>query len=280
MKRKRARLILTFVVVGLLVAGWAIERVWIRAWVAWTYREELELLRLSNAFGLAEFRHLASGLTLVLLPGGKFEMGSRADAKGDADEKPRHLVKLSPFLVAKSEVSQAEWEKVMGTCVSYFRAPDLPVTNVYWGDCETFCEKAGLSIISEAQWEYACRGGSSDDFAFGSSLPEKGVNVRRDGSLQRPAPVQQAAENRFGLRHMHGNVNEWCADRYDEASYSRRSRPDPVLAEDGEERVVRGGSWLDPPEKTRCASRHRRPATGRYFNVGFRPVLKLDRLAP
>ena len=174
-------------------------------------------------------------MELVLIPAGAFMMG---DEKGDAEEKPAHKVTFSkPFYMGKFEVTQEQWEAVMGGNPSHFKGARNPVDRVSWEACQSFIKKlneksagAGItfSLPSEAQWEYACRTGSSTEFGFGngeSKLNEYGWFA--DNADDTTHPVGQKKPNAWGLYDMHGNVWEWTADWYDEDYYRKSPTIDP-----------------------------------------------------
>ena len=128
---------------------------------------DFERLR-TNEQRYREYRHRQTGIVMVRVPGGTFWMGSPESEAGRVDnEGPVHEVTLSPFLIAKYEVSQAEWKKIMGDNPSKLKGDALPVTMISWKDCQEFCEKTGLSFPTEAQWEYSCRAGTTTRFWSG-----------------------------------------------------------------------------------------------------------------
>ncbi len=244
--------------------------------------EEVEGFRYlsRNEQGYAEYRHEKTRIVFVLLPGGEFDMGSPPDEKGRAGEgernELRHRVTLSPFLIAKHEVSQAEWTALMGNNPSRFEGERLPVEKVSWNDCTRFSRKAKLKLPTEAQWEYACRAGASTAFAFGNDLPVDRANF--GSTAGKTTPVDAYEPNAFGLHNMHGNVEEWCRDVLgDFYTTSRAAGPDPICTSgpDRDTRVVRGGSWKDPAGRCRSAARHGGGRLGRYDRRGFRPVFEL-----
>jgi formylglycine-generating enzyme required for sulfatase activity len=259
--------------------------------------------------GLWEYLHIPSGIRFVLIiPDGPFLIGSSDDQCGEAStdlrakttsadpqviaqrtrcETPRHTVELSPFLIAKEEVTQAQWEKVMPTNLSHFRGADLPVENVSWVESVEFCKKNKFSLTTEAQWEYACRGHTSTPFSFGNFITSSQVNFdgrypyrsgQPSGYQKATRPSSSGEVNSFGLRNMHGNVAEWCLDDFDESFYSQAlaSGRDPISTGRGFKKVIRGGSWNDPASECRSASRNWGGSQDRYPTVGFRPALTLD----
>ena len=277
----------------------------IRRWyVLWTAFERLE----ENPQGYREYKHRQTGIVFISLPGGKVEMGSSKEESESAAEeavrenpertktseserlaleRPRHKVTLSPFLIAKYEVSQAQWERLTGDNPSPdFRGNlDLPVHKVSWEDCWEFCRKSGLSFPTEAQWEYACRGGTNTAFAFGGGITVQQANFR--AFTQAPLianhllPVESLSPNPFGLYNVHGNVEEWCQDVFDERFYSSldSGEPDPVASSSYFRgfvlrgfRIKRGGSRLTPSWECRSGSRAIAPTRERADSVGFRPV--------
>ena len=147
----------------------------------------------------------------VSLPGGTFAMGSPEDEEGRYDvEGPVHDVTLSPFLIAKYEVSQAEWTRVMKENPSTFLGDDLPVENVSQEECRKFCVATGLALPPEAQWEYACRAGTSGPYGGTGAPDAMGWYGKNSGRVTHPVGEKRA--NDFGLYDMHGNVLEWCED--------------------------------------------------------------------
>ena len=165
------------------------------------------------------------------------------------------------FWMAKTEVTQAQWKSVMGYDPSNREGDNLPV-EMNWNNCQAFCQKAGLSLPTEAEWEYACRAGSAGRFAAGFA-----------DSIQ---PVGQEQPNAWGLCDMHGNVWEWCADWY--GKYPNVAVTNPIGADFGDRRVLRGGAGGCYASDCRSANRY-----SFYPNVsvdeicsGFRPVARQD----
>ncbi len=266
-----------------LVAGLAL--VALSVVMVWTYRKEIrswyalwrdfEALG-KNAQGYPEYRHRQTGIVFVGPPGGMFDMGSpeteRARYKNEGTE---YKVTLSPFLVAKFEVSKAEWKKVMGDNPSKYKGDTPPVERVSWEDCREFCEKTGLSLPTEAQWEYACRAGTSGAYAGTGKLDDMGWSKENSGDTTHPVGEKQP--NDFGLHDMHGNVLEWCEDWYQEDFYPKSTGVrDPLCENSGSGyRVIRGGHRDTFAGRCRSACRDWFPPADSYFCVGFRPAWSL-----
>ena len=201
-------------------------------------------------------------LEMVLIPAGEFIMG-----RDDAERRLKlaHKVRITkPFYLGKCEVTQEQWEAMMSGNPSKFKGPKNPVEAVSWDDCQKFLEKLNALVgaqdgkfvlPSEAQWEYACRAGSDTMYCFGDDESQLGEYAWYDkNSEKKPHPVGQKKPNAFGLYDMHGNVNEWCHDRYDGRHYYANSpTDDPLGSETGRSRVRRGGAWNYPAGA--CASR-------------------------
>jgi len=218
-------------------------------------------------------------MEFVLIRPGSFLMGSE---KGPKDERPVHRVVISkPFYMAKHEVSQQQWEAVMGVHgrLAQWRkqpnelvGPRKVMTGLSWRDCQGFVGKLkekspryAFSLPTEAQWEYAARAGSTAEFCFGDDESKLGqyawcaANKRwpaEDGSFHYPN-VAAKKPNRWGLYDMHGGAWEWCADRYDPDYYLRSPLADPKGPDAGRYRVLRGGSWFRYAKYARSA--YRRP---------------------
>jgi formylglycine-generating enzyme required for sulfatase activity len=227
-----------------------------------------------NGEGYLEYRHVQTGIVLVRLPGGRFDMGSPDTEEGRfSAEGPVHEVTLSPFLIAKTEVTQAQWRGILGSAPSGFTGDDsLPVENVSWDDIQEFETRTGLALPSEAQWEYACRAGTTGSYAGTGNLDDMGWYHDDSGGATHAAGGKRA--NGFGLLDVHGNVAEWCEDVYDAGFYGKPAAagPDPLSAAGSENRVVRGGSWLDLARDCRSASRNWALPSFRHDHLGFRPA--------
>ena len=230
-------------------------------------------------------------MKLALVPAGAFTMGSAPDERDrEPDEGPARKVTITkPFYMGVHEVTQEQYETVMGTHPSRFKGPRRPVEGVWWSDAMEFCKRLSqrtgstMRLPTEAQWEYACRAGTTSRFSFGNSyddLPRYANCSDAPHSTAAPpgagsggtANVGSLKPNRWGLYDMHGNVFEWCYDWYRD-SYSGLADTDPQGAPSGAYRVLRGGSWAGPPWQCRSAYRHRFTADGRFNHlIGFRVV--------
>ena len=217
-------------------------------------------------------------MELILIPAGSFMMG---DEKGNAWEKPVHKVNITkPFYLGKYEVTQEQWEAVMGTNPSKFKGPKNPVEQVSWDDCQAFLGKLNAKtggqggkfvLPTEAQWEYACRAGSTTRYCFGDERSGLGEHAWFAGnSGDKAHPVGGKKPNAWGLHDMHGNVYEWCADRYDSGYYAKSPVDDPRGPTTGSNRVFRGGGWYGTGEFWRSAFRNDRSLGFRSTDLGLR----------
>ncbi|MCX7020598.1 MAG: formylglycine-generating enzyme family protein, partial [Candidatus Sumerlaeota bacterium] len=220
-------------------------------------------------------------LEMVWIPPGAFDMGSPDSENGrSSGEGPVHRVTLDGFLLGKTEVTQAQYEKIAGTNPSSFKGDgNLPVENVSWNDAVSFCKKLSgksgrtFTLPTEAQWEYACRAGSSTQFCFGGSNSGFGDYAWFNGnSGGNTHPVRTKQANAFGLCDMHGNVWEWCRDWYDEGFYkmSGATARNPENTTEAAYRVLRGGGWFSSPQYCRSADRLRYEPGYSFDDLGFR----------
>jgi formylglycine-generating enzyme required for sulfatase activity/serine/threonine protein kinase len=251
------------------------------------------------------------GMKMNLIPAGEFLMGAPdGEPDSDADEKPQHRVRISrPFYLGIYEVTQAEYEKVMGINPSRFSAsgPErdrvagkdtsrFPVEWVSWDDAVNFCNKLseieklrpcyysdrelafdgkGYRLPTEAEWEYACRAGTTTAFAFGPELTPKDARFAFASEFESysPVPVGKYRPNGFGIYDMHGNVWEWCFDGYDPQYYATLPAlaTDPVRHAVASGRIIRGGAWgYNRPSSVRSAKRGRETFALRSKYLGFR----------
>ena len=268
--------ICVMVVLGLF-GGWF----W-KTWTVWWFDADEAQRRQAEAaarLGLPVEKVVDLGdgvkLELVLIPAGRFRMGSPAD-KYRGDPEPLHWVVLTrPFYIGKHEVTQEAWEKVMGNNPSRCKGAKNPVERVSWDDCQEFLKKLNAltptplprgegqgvraRLPTEAEWEWACRAGTKTRFCSGDD--DGGLAAYawcEDNSGSMIHPVGAKKPNAWGLCDMHGNVPEWCGDWYGDDYYAKSPRYDPTGPAAGSCRVLRGGSWFEPPGQP-TASWYRRP---------------------
>ncbi len=236
--------------------------------------------------------NLGNGVTLdlVMIPSGKFKMGS--DEYNS--EKPIHDVSVKDFLMGKYTVTNAQWKAIMGTKPSEesdvkFQGENQPVINVSWDGAKEFCKRLSkklnknVRLPSEAEWEYACRAGTTTAFHFGETITPELVNY--DGNCpygdapkgeyrQKTVDVQNFSPNAWGLYQMHGNVREWCEDVWHE-NYNGAPTDGSAWLIGGEQnrRALRGGSWFNTAIYCRSANRLRNNADINSNYVGFRVVV-------
>ncbi|HLN30516.1 MAG TPA: bifunctional serine/threonine-protein kinase/formylglycine-generating enzyme family protein [Gemmataceae bacterium] len=247
------------------------------------------------------------GMTLTLIPSGTFKMGSpSSETDRGHDEGPLHEVTITqPFYMGIYPVTQRQFEAVMGHNPANFNSykgggPDFPVERISWNDAMEFCWRLGdlpaekaagrsYRLPTEAEWEYACRGGVQMPFPCGVTLSSLDANfngkypyglVLRGSYLERTSKVGSYPSNPFGLFDVHGNVWEWCADYYDRTYYKNSPRSDPPGPAKGNQRVVRGGSCHNIGRICRSAYRFGIMPTTRDIDVGMRVVMTLNRQSP
>jgi formylglycine-generating enzyme required for sulfatase activity len=208
------------------------------------------------------------------IPAGSFTMGS-AEGEGESNEHPAHKVTLTGgFWLMEHEVTQGEWASVMGSNPSYFSrcGTSCPVEQVSWDDAQAFIKKVssrdGIAyrLPTEAEWEYAARGGQSYAYAGGNEAGAVAWTSENSGSTTHAAC--EKARNGYGLCDMSGNVWEWVSDWYGAYPSGAVTDPDGVSA--GSDRVLRGGSWVSYPANARVASRHGRTLGYRRDRLGLR----------
>lgn len=227
--------------------------------------------------------HLSRGLSMrfVQVPSGSFLQGSM---QGDPDERPLQKVVISkPFYIACYEVTQADWMAIMDSNLATFQlmpyALHRAMESVSWQDCMQYIDKLNalgmgfFRLPTEAEWEYACRAGSTTAYYWGDSMEVNGTSEytwANSKSGTAPQPPGGKRPNAWGLYDMSGNVWEWCSDWY--APYTAAIQYDPKGPASGTEKVFRGGSWYDFYQAHRSANRHRHQPDGRYAAIGFRLV--------
>jgi formylglycine-generating enzyme required for sulfatase activity len=238
------------------------------------------------AIGLSARLHLR----LAWCPPGTFLMGSPPGEEKRSDDETQHKVTLSRgFWLGVTPLTQAQWQAVVGRNPSHVKGADRPVARVSWDDCQAFCrrlaERTGKTfrLPTEAEWEYACRAGTTTPFHFGATISTEQANYdatsthgsgKKGVNRQQTTPVGSFPANAWGLFDMHGNVWEWCADWY--GPYPESDLKDPLFINKRAARVLRGGSWADAPRGCRSACRHWLAHGHRIINVGCRLVLCLD----
>ncbi|MFO0926049.1 MAG: SUMF1/EgtB/PvdO family nonheme iron enzyme [Gemmataceae bacterium] len=232
------------------------------------------------------------GIRLTWVPPGTFQMGSPTDQPERQDDELLHPVTLTRgFYMSVHPVTQAQWQAVMGGNPSRFKGDDRPVEGVSWEDCQAFCRalsrRDGLDdggalpyrLPTEAEWEYACRAGTTSATFFGDTLAPSQANYHDQESPTRKGrdettPVGHYPRNAWGLADLHGNVFEWCSDWY--GPYPVDAVRDPAGKDHGEVRVLRGGSWHSLVRRCRSASRGWGPPGYRGSDVGCRICFRLD----
>jgi len=239
-------------------------------------------------------------LTMVKIPAGSFLMGSpENEPERFNDEGPQREVKLGAFWMAQTPITQAQWlavaawpklERDLKPGPSIFKGPNRPVERVSWLDAQEFCRRLSqrtgqcYGLPSEAQWEYACRAGSSTPFHFGATLTPELANyhgnfVYQNGPKgayrEQTCEVASFAANGWGLHDLHGNVWEWCADHWHDSYHFAPCDDQPWLipaAAADAQKLLRGGSWIGDPGDCRSAYRSHDEAVSTANDVGFRVV--------
>jgi len=232
-------------------------------------------------------------MVVVFVPAGEFEMGSpMEELKRDSDEAQHHIKLTKAFYIGKFEVTQIQYRVLVNDNPSKFGGDNLPVDNVNWYEAMRFLkklsDKTGLKfrLPTEAEWEYACRAGTTTAFNTGTTIDSDLANYDAtepyaDGiigkELKRTSKVGSYPANAFGLYDMHGNVWEWCSDIYDEDYYKVTPLNDPKgPAEQEGDRVIRGGAWNEEAYKCRSADRNDRGPKANQPTIGFRVVLEIE----
>jgi formylglycine-generating enzyme required for sulfatase activity len=228
-----------------------------------------------------------SGMELVYLSAGSFLMGTPEQEIGRESGEVLHPVVIThPFYMGRFEVTQGQWEAVMGTQPSHFSdcGVDCPVEGVSYTDIEDFVAKLSarsgelFRLPTEAEWEYACRAGTSTPYGVGENLTLEAANfdarLEAEGTFRgAPTPVGTFAPNPWGLYDMHGNVWEWCADWH--CPYSEEAVEDPIAHCSSSLRVIRGGSWYFGSDSARCGLRYTHRPDDSGPSLGFRVVREI-----
>ncbi|MBT3201004.1 MAG: formylglycine-generating enzyme family protein [Phycisphaerales bacterium] len=224
-------------------------------------------------------------LKLVLVPSGKFLMGSSASEPGRrGNEGPQRWVTISKsFYMGATEVTQAQYQILMHRNPSRFKGAANPVEQASWKDATVFCKilskKTGrqVALPTEAQWEYASRAGANTSFSFGDDfkkLDAYGWFSTNSGGKHHPVGTKKP--NPFGLYDMNGNVWEWCRDWHDDTAYAKAKNVDPENTKASKYRIQRGGSWRNNASSCRSAMRGRSAGGDRNYDFGFRVVIPSD----
>ena len=221
-------------------------------------------------------------MKLVVIPAGKFLIGApAAEAGRRANEGPQRRVTISKaFYMGATEVTQSQYQVLMGENPSRFNGAQGPVEQVTWNEAAAFCKalsgKIGKRVVlpSEAQWEYACRAGTATRYNFDDSKTLAAHAWYNANSGGRSRPAGRKTPNVFGLHDMHGNVWEWCRDAFDDKSYARAGNVDPENTAASRYRVQRGGSWSNDASSCRSAMRGRSAPGDRRADFGFRIVIE------
>ena len=237
------------------------------------------------------------GLDMVYIPGGKFMMGA-PKGEGNKYEKPQHEVKVQPFFISKFQITQAQWrviasrqdlrvERNLEAEPSRFKGDDLPVGKISWDDAQEFDRRLSKQtgkkyrLPSEAEWEYACRAGTTTQFHFGETISREVVNCKRNSAIalmglfvgETREVGSFKASNAFGLYDMHGNVWEWCEDD-DHDSYKGAPLDGSAWLSGANNisKIIRGGAWNNNPYNCRSACRNNSTRGNRSYDIGFRVV--------
>ena len=257
---------------------------------------------------IAVYSHQKSGLELALIPGGDFEMGSASREPGRASNEKQHTVRIAaPFLIARTECTQAAWDKFRVDDGRSYRGTLLPIDGVSWEAAVKWCRRAGMRLPTEAEWEYAARAGTTTAYSFGDDYEDLeehgnildaraarnrkglGKNAEKwtftetlDDGYAVTATVGEFAPNAFGLLDVHGNVFEWCADEWEpdyEKTVATHADGSAWVPTDASyrARINRGGAWNSTPASARSAHRGRLEPDRVVSTVGFRPALSVTR---
>lgn len=256
-------------IIGLVAVVWMAIMVFRDILPLSSFNEELAIPVNSNVY-----------VELVKVEAGSFNMGATPEMENpDEDEKPIHRVTLTNnYYIGKYEVTQALWQAVMGSNPSCFKGDDLPVERVSWNDCQDFISKLNamtgkhFRLPTEAEWEYAARGGNkSRGYQYSGSNTLGDVAWYGDNSGSKTHAVGTKQPNELGIYDMTGNVDEWCQDRY--GSYSSSPQTNPTGAASGSDRVTRSSDWFFSAWNCRTSGRGVKPSGIRFNYLGLRLVL-------
>jgi formylglycine-generating enzyme required for sulfatase activity len=262
-----------------------------------------------GAVGVVPIQGPVAGMEFVLIPGGSFQMGSppepvlpetleevilyltdkldpdfsawqAIEEERRSDERPQHQVSIRPFYLMTTEVTQQQWEELMGNNPSHFAGDSLPVESVSWDSVQAFIRKLnarnpgkGYRLPTESEWEYACGAGSSTPYCSGKSEADLGKVAWYEGNSGRRTHAVRSREcNGWGLYDMHGNVWEWCEDGYADSYEGAPCDGGARVTENDDRRVIRGGSAISSAKDCRGCNRR---GIGRFYRggiIGFRLV--------
>jgi formylglycine-generating enzyme required for sulfatase activity len=219
-------------------------------------------------------RNLKDTVEMVLVPGGTYTLGTDG---GFPDQQPRHEVTLDPFYMDIHEVTNKQYDKFLKDTgrrnpdfwFPEIDLPDEPVVGVSWNDAAAYAAWAGKRLPTEAEWEYAARGGTMEGkYPWGDSFDPGFANVGSFGI----APVKSFRPNDYGLYDMIGNVWEWCSDWYGQAYYGESPRENPPGPSGGKYKVLRGWAWYCQPDQVKVSKRHNSNPSSTSYSYGFRCV--------
>jgi len=251
--------------------------------------------KINNA--VLESKQISEGM--VLIPSGEFFRGTASKEaqnvclknndyckeKWFKDEEPLHSVKLTGYYLDLYEVTQKNYQRVMTKNPSEFKGSNLPVESVTWYEAMEYCEKVGKRLPTEAEWEWAAKGGKQSTFAWGNEAESSRANFcdrscdkrwkeeQFEDGYSHTAPVGSFPVNDFGLYDMAGNVYEWVFDWYDEDYYEKKPHDNPKGPEKGNRKVIRGGSWINYSVGVRPSDRTDAEPSKKINFVGFRCAL-------
>jgi hypothetical protein len=244
---------------------------WNEGWDAEVVRQDPDPAVVTDAAGRARMvatglpwkvRDRKTGIVMLLCPPGEFVMGSPENEVGRSNDEAQQRVSITrAFYISEAEVTQAQWERVMGADPSHYQGAENPVERVSWDDCQRFCAATGLRLPSESEWEYACRAGTTG--AYAGDLDAMAWYAANSGGS--PHAVKQKRANAWGLHDMHGNVWEWCQD-----GYATKAAGTQDAAGASSYRVLRGGSWGNDADNVRSSNRLNYAPDVTLNNIGFR----------
>ncbi len=225
------------------------------------------------------FTETVTGMDFILVSAGTFMMGDTFNV-GIENEKPVHQVRLDRFYIGKYPVTQGQWKRLISDNPSFFQGDMLPVERVAWADVQEFIKRLSeanqnkytFQLPSEAQWEFAARSGGKDELYAGGDIVDS-VAWYDENSEGKTHPVGTKTPNDLKLYDMSGNVWEWCLDTFRADAYQRHQQKAPLCSEDGQDRVIRGGSWNIDAWSVRCARRFGCSEEYSAPGLGFRLVM-------